>query len=400
MKKWIYILTMAAGLTACIYPYKPEIETNPEETLVVDGHILVGGLSTIRLTYLTPVSGNVSKIPRGSAWIEDDLGNRYTVPPLPSVEDYYASTKDSPSSGNIFLTNNFNIDTPIKYGATKYRAVVELEDEIYSSAWITPDPAPEVTGIHFKADESTVTVYVDLKPGVQNTGYAGFLLDETWEFHSDAYPLEFIDEETWEYYEPDGDWEYPFYWCFRHVELNGSILVDYTTLTGDIIREIPVRNFLRSDSRNHKRYSILVKAFALSKEAYEYNKQTQEMSEIGGDLFSPDPGALDGNLICETHPEKEVMGYVQAGYVANRRAFLSNIYQRPSNPVVEYVQVAPEDFETFYYIYNYRPVKKMAFYDGVIDIGWAPHRCINCLEAGGTQEKPDYWDEPEQKEDY
>ena len=403
MKKWIPILILAAGLSSCVYPYKPEIESNPEEVLVVDGHILVGGLSSIRLTYLTPISGNSSRIPRGTAWIEDDLGNRYTVQQVLDYGDYNVATKDSP--GDYFLTNNFSINTPITPGASQYRAVVQVDEETYSSAWITPDPAPQVTGVHFTADDRRVYVLADLKPGVEKTGYAGFLLEETWEFHAEVFPDEFINPETWEYYgdEDLADYVYPYYWCWRSIELNGSILLDYTSLSGDEIREIPVRDFLRTDSRNHRRYSILVKAFALSKEAYDYNKQTQEMSEIGGDLFSPDPGALEGNLICETNPEKQVMGYVQAGYVSSRRAFLTDMYLIPVLPTVEYVQVSQEDMPKFYYEWNYRPVTKVAFEkeDGsVVDVGWAPHRCINCLEAGGTQKKPDFWDAPEERENY
>ena len=397
MKKWIPLLILAAGLSSCIYPYKPEIETDPEEILVVDGHILVGGISTIRLTYLTPINGTSSRIPRGSAWIEDDRGNQYTVPPL-FPDELVGGAAAAPGYSSSFLTNNFNIDTPVKPGATQYRAVVEIDNETYTSAWITPDPAPEVTGIHFTADDRKVYVLADIKPGVEKTGYAGFLLEETWEFHADVFPQEFIDPETWEYYDPER--EYPYYWCYRSVDLNGSVLLDYTSLSGAVIREVPVRSFLRTDSRNHRRYSILVKAFALSKEAYDYNKQTQEMSQIGGDLFSPDPGALEGNLICETNPEKEVMGYVQAGYVSSRRAFLDNQFLIPVIPTVEYVQVPQEYMPTYYYDYNYRPVMKMAFGEDVVDIGWAPHRCINCLEAGGTQVKPDFWDAPEEKEDY
>jgi hypothetical protein len=392
MKKWISLLLLAAGLTSCIYPYKPDIEVEPEPTLVVDGHILVGGISTIRLSYLTPIVGEVNKNPRGKAWIEDDRGNQYTVPPL--AQDGL----DGYSYDSTFLTNTFNIDTPASPGASQYRAVVEVDGETYTSAWITPDPAPVVDGIHFRADDRKVYVVADLKPGVKNTGYAGFLLEETWEFHADVFPEEFIDPETWEYYDPES--EYPYYWCFRSVSLNGSVLLDYTSLSGEVIREIPVRNFLRTDARNHRRYSILVKAFALSKEAYDYNRQTQEMSELGGDLFSPDPGALEGNLVCESHPDKEVMGYVQAGYVSSRRAFMTNEFLIPVIPTIDYVQVPKEEMPVYYYDMNFRPVVKRAFGDGVVDVGWAAHRCINCLEAGGTQVKPDFWDAPEEREYY
>jgi len=379
MKKRILTLLAAACMASCIYPFDPELPAETEKTVVVDGRILVGGISTIRLGYLTPInSDNLLAWPNGKAWIEDDLGNTYPA------------TESGGSLFNIPGTQFLNASSQ----PSTFRAVVEVDGQTYTSDWLTPDPAPSIDDIHFNADDSNVYVSVDLNPGLNNTGYIGFLFEETWEFHSDIYPDYYIDPQTWAYGSyAESQFVYPYYWCWKTFSPAQVTLFDYTSLNDGLIKGLPVRSFLRTDGRNHKRYSILVKAFALSKEAFDYNRQTQEISDLGGDLFSPDPGALIGNLSCESDPELPVMGLVLAGRVAQKRVFEDTykfFLSRP--PSINYEQVAPADYQWFYFTNNYRPATMVNFESGS-DIGWVPHRCINCIEAGGTQVRPSYWED-------
>lgn len=374
MKKSVITALAALLVGACVYPYSPELEEKDlEKQLVVDGKILLGGTSTVVVNYLQPL-GNVSAgIPLAEAWIEDDQGRQY-----------YPQT--GYTSGSYF-----SIPTPDGAEGAKYRTVVKCDGETYVSAWLAPDPAPEITDIRFTADDVNVHVQVDLDTHMERPGNYGFMFEETWEFHSDFYPELFINPQTWMYYEPMG--AYPFYWCFRSVASQGVVLLGTGSLQPDngVIRNIPVTTFPRTDSRNHRKYSILVKAFALSDEAYSFNRQLEEISEVGGDLFTPDPGALPSNVVCESNAEKKAMGMVLAGRVTSRRVFFTSPYYIPRVPTVDFVDVAPEDMYMYYNDYNYRPVKKVAGADGYFN-GWAPHRCINCLEAGGTQEEPYFWE--------
>ena len=374
MKKWFLYIAAAASLASCIYPFEPELDNAPEKTVVVDGRILIGGTSTIRLDYLSPLNstGYSYSRPNGLAWIEDDLGNIY-----PAQE----------TGGNVF---NIPTDTGTTSGGRQFRSVVQVDGETYVSDWLSPDPEPDIKEIHFDANESSVIVSVDIDPGLNGSGYLGFLFEETWEFHAEVYAEYYVDTQTWTYEIFQNG--YPFYWCWRSFNPGQVTLVNYTDLGKGVIRNLPVRTFSRTDTRNHRRYSILVKAFALSKEAYDYNHQTQEISDIGGDLFSPDPGALTGNLVCESSPERPVMGMVLAGRVAAKRAFLNSQFLINRPPSVTYEQVARADMEEYYYQRNYRPVTYVNF-DSGSDMGWAHHRCINCIEAGGTQERPDFWED-------
>lgn len=376
MKKWFFYLAAAACLASCIYRFDPELDNNPEKTVVVDGRILIGGTSTIRLDYLTPLNSPRGGMPNGLAWIEDDLGNRYTAIENAGSQ-FNIPTGNSPESSSV-------------YQAQRFRAVAVVDGETYVSDWLTPDSEPQILDIRFSADESTVVVSVDIDPGFSRSGYLGFLFEETWEFHSDVYPEYEVNPNTWSYSMLQNG--YPYYWCWRSFNPVQVTLMDYTNLSEGVIRDLPVKYFLRSDTRNHRRYSILVKAFALSKEAFDYNKRTQEISDIGGDLFTPDPGAITGNLVCETHPDLQVMGMVLAGKVTSKRAWLNSRFLISRPAYVDYVHLTRDEMPQYYYNNNYRPVNYVTI-DGTTDMGWTHHRCINCIEAGGTQEKPSFWEE-------
>ena len=371
------LLTFAC-LGSCVYPYDSLPESRKGKTLVVDGRILLGGISTINLDYVVPLNTKSSFYPSGRAWIEDDLGNVFR-----------GSSTDSPS--------NFIIPTDSPFaGASKYRVVVEVDGERYVSDWIIPENPPTIEDITFEADYNNVSVMVDIGTGSSQTGYAGFLLEETWEFHADELPRSYVNTDTWEYYTDheisEMDTLSVRYWCFRSDSSKSVVMLDYTNLEGDVIKTFPVKTFSRADSRNHRRYSVNVKAFSLSKDAYDYNRKLREMSNVGSDLFTPDPGALKGNMHCETDSLREVMGIVLAGKMASRRAFMNGEYAKEVQAHVPYVMVEKEDMPYMYYERNYRPVRLIPTRDTTY-IGWAPIRCIDCVEAGGTLTPPDFWNE-------
>jgi len=373
MKKWFLYIAATASLASCIYSFQPEIESSTQKILVVDGSILLGGESRIQLSYLSNLNQkDAVASAAGRAWIEDNAGNIY-----------------SPSSAG--LTSVIKISTENAPRGRQYRTGIEVDGNTYYSEWLEANPAPTIENVYFDATDQNVNVYVDVNASQSVTGYLGFTFEETWEFHSDFFPEVLVNPEDWTYNQFFKD--YPYYWCFRSNLSSQRVLLDYSALDGSRVSRYTVHSFSRKDSRNHKRYSILVKAFSLSKDAYMYNKQTQEMSEIGGDLFSPEPGTMPSNLSCENEPSRPVMGLVLAAEVTSKRAFLKDIYRIPSAPSTDILRlISFEEMPKYYYEWNYRPVMTITTDEGE-GMGWGPHRCINCLEAGGTQEVPDFWNE-------
>ena len=370
MKKWmITMLALAGGLSSCIYPFDVELDSSVERIPVVDGKVLIGGESVITLNYLTGLDSPQADVPVGTGYVEDEEGTRYNA-----------------IGGRSQV---LRMDTYKAPADRSYRVVIQLDGETYSSPWLTPELPPEITDVHFTADEDNVQVNVSLTPSAAATGYIGLDYDETWEFHSDFTPRYTINTRTWVISDLLGS--YPFYWCFREMSSTSTALIDHRNMEDGSIRNFRLLSFPRTDNRNHKLYSILVKASTLSEEVYEYNRQTEENSSVGNSLFSPEPGILKGNLVCESNPEKEILGMVRIGGQSTWRAFLQGIYLKTYRPSeADFVIPKPGTYRTYYYDMNFRPIKDITV-DDVTGIGWGPHRCINCIEAGGHQSTPEFW---------
>lgn len=370
MKKWmIPVIVLAGGLSSCIYPFDVELDSSVERIPVFDGTILIGGESVISLNYIMALDGPQSDVAVGTGYIEDDQGKQYKATGGRS-RSVRIDTYDAPFDRN-------------------YRVVLQLDGETYTSAWLTPERQPEITDINFTADDDNVYVNVSLKPAPNNTGYIGLTFEETWEFHSDFTPFYIVDPNSWVVSELLGS--YPYYWCFKDIKNSSTTLVDHRNLEGGIVRNFPLQSFPRTDNRNHKLYSILVKATTLSQEAFDYNRQTEENSSVGNSLFSPEPGILTGNLTCESDPEKEVHGMIKIGGQDTMRAFQDGRYLKSYRPSdASFLILKPEQYKAYYYDMNYRPIQDITI-DGETGVGWGPHRCINCIEAGGHQNTPDFW---------
>lgn len=372
MKKTIIYITAALLAASCIYPFNPDINTETGRDLVVDGKIVLGGTSTVSLSYIADLNRTKESSirPKGKAWIEDSAGNKY-------------------ESDNNALTDKISINTTALPKGLQYRTVVSLDGEIYSSEWLDAEAPPVINRIFFEPDQNYVHVSVNVSVPESRSGYMGFSFEECWEFHSDFIPEFVVNTQTWSYAPLMATWK--FYWCYMYDSSRQTSLVDYTLMENVDNINVRIHSFPRTDNRNHRRYSILVNTFALSDYSFRYIKQAQDMSELGGDLFSPDPGMLQGNFHCETSPEKKVYGLSRACEVSSKREYLDGIYLIDVAPSEgSLVEVEKEAMPKYYFDLSYRPVKTVSQGENSF-VGWGPIRCIDCTAAGGTQETPEFW---------
>ena len=81
MKRVLTILAVLAGLSSCIYPDDPELEGTSDDIIVLEGSIVAGGTSTVRLSKVRSLSEKayyygINPV-SGTAWVEDDQGTTY-----------------------------------------------------------------------------------------------------------------------------------------------------------------------------------------------------------------------------------------------------------------------------------------------------------------------------------
>ena len=392
MKKNLSILALFLCATACIYPYTPDLDEAPEGVLAVDANISIGDVSTVRLSTLLSVwpsdQAFIPDIRDARVWVEDDMGDTYVGTPTQSYLGYY----DYFSPGNPL----FSIPTENAPADRRYRLCIDALGAKYTSDWTDIAAPPVIRKIDFSADDRTVSVNISVDGGAEATGYVLFTYDETWEFHADYVPSYAVTalgpfimiEET----EPD----YSRYWCWRSIDNKQLFPVDYSSMSSSGLTSWPIFQFSRRDNRNHRRYCVNIKARTLSKETYRFLKNLEINTGAGDNLFTPTPGEIPSNLHCESDPERTVLGYVLFSQTASKRAWLDSRYMQTAQ-LYGLLYPTQDRYKDFYDT-GFLPLVKLLpeeIEEGMGEYGWGPRICYDCTAAGGTQEKPDFWDDAE-----
>lgn len=365
MKRLPAYLLACLMLSACIYPLDIQSEDSVQETLVVDGTIIIGAESTIKLSRLIPLNPDekyianmyASKI-EASVTLESDGG--------------FSMTRDT--APYIFDTSTANPEH-------LYRLTVVSNGNTYRTSWIKPVPAPKISSVDFSADDTNVYVTVSLDGSQNGFGYASAQYDAIWKFHADYVRILDYDPKNNAIVgiqEPD----YTYYECWMKTIGKQQTIIDYAK-TGGVAKDYPLLFFPRTSNRNHYNYSILVKVRNLTEQEYRYWKQLQDASGQASTLFSPEPANAPSNLICESDPSVKVFGYVGVSRMDYYVASIGNeylIYGLPPTLTV----VEPEEYSHMYSI-GYYPVTVTTG-----GIGWGTKSCFNCVAAGGTLTRPTF----------
>lgn len=390
MKKFLISIALVALASSCIYPYDPDLgEKDLDDIMVIEGNIIIGGTSTVRLNQVMPIVnestswyGSYRDI-SGTAVIEDDEGQLY----------HPVQTRKA----TVFTFNSTEQAKPDR----KYRLKVTVGNNVYMSDWVEPVTPPTIEEVSFSCDESNVQVEVTLEGGEDASGYVGITYDETWEFHADFTCDYLLDTVRWTLIDAiKTQQEYPNYWCWQSTSSYNMILLDISEFEGGRAVKAPLFTFLRTNSRNHRKYSVNLHARTLPKEAYRYLKNMDDITTSGRSLFTPNPGEMASNISCETDPSARVLGYVNVMRETSFRGWMDDRFKK-NKPAYygefKLPQSDPVSFMAFYYGEGYYPVKEMSMPDPmtgepVEGIYWAPRRCVDCVLMGGTKKKPDFWE--------
>ena len=144
MKNAFIYIFLAIILGSCIYPYDQQIHESPGDFLVLEGAIIVGGNSTVRISKVAPLSFDLSpheRMQNGTAWIEDDQGG------------VYESSASGPASVLEIPMENASPDR-------KYRMVAKVEGRVYSSDWMDALEPPVIDEVSIALDTITQKVEV------------------------------------------------------------------------------------------------------------------------------------------------------------------------------------------------------------------------------------------------
>src|SRR5690606_11887431 len=102
------------------------------------------------------------------------------------------------------------------------------------------------------------------------------------------------------------------------------LIASSAKLQSDRIAEAPLLQIPTGSEKLGWRYSILVRQYALDKNAYEFYDLMKKNTESIGTIFDPQPSEIRGNFTCITNPEEPVIGHVTASTVTEKRIFINS----------------------------------------------------------------------------
>jgi len=111
--------------------------------------------------------------------------------------------------------------------------------------------------------------------------------------------------------------------CYNTIKSNEILLANTNELVEDRLDKHRVRFIGRDNPEIIHRYSILVKQYVQSIEAYRFY-ETLKTQSISESVFSDtQPGFLIGNMFSESNPNEKVLGFFEAVSVDSKRVFFN-----------------------------------------------------------------------------
>ena len=297
-----FFLTLA--YTSCRKPYEPPVTTINSNLLVVEGLINTGKDSTIiKLSRTVPISekGTVKPELRAQVVVESEQNVTY---PLREIK------------AGVYGAASLNLDPN-----QKYRININTADgTVYQSDFVESKVSPPIDSISWEAKNDGLQIYSNTHDDSKKSVYYRWEYDEAWEF-SAQYRSLFIAE-------PDGlnvrnQETQNIYNCWGTNNDGRIVLGSSVKLEKDIIYNNPI-TFIRSDSEKvMRKYSILVRQYVLTKEAFDYWETLRRNTESLGSIFDAQPSQLTGNIKNIGNPNEPVLGYISAGTVQQQRIFVA-----------------------------------------------------------------------------
>ncbi|WP_221394442.1 DUF4249 domain-containing protein [Dyadobacter sp. NIV53] len=288
---------------SCIQPFSPPEVNSPYSYLVVDGFLNVGR-DTSRITLRRTQNTN-------------DFTN-------PVVESGAKLTVESETGGQYFFSEENNgqyVLLPDQFSdSDQYRLrIITSGGQEYLSEYVGVSKTPPIDSIGYKVDlgREAAVFYVNTHDPQNNTRFYRWKFEETWEYRAAHYSgLEVVNEEV----VPRRD---NINICWQK-SLSTNILLGSTVkLSSDIIKDLPLNIVAISTNKLYFKYSILIKQYGLSQQAFEYWTDLAKTTQGTGTLFDPQPSQITGNIRSTTNLDDLVFGYFSASTETQKRIVIA-----------------------------------------------------------------------------
>lgn len=371
----ILAIILATGLTTCRQVYAPPAITTPNRYLVVDGFINVapGAVTTFNLNRTRNLGDTtVQGLPELDAQMAIVGSNGATYPLTETI------------GTGIYSSDPLFLDQTQQYSVT----IATQNGQTYTSTPVPCKVTPPIDSIFWRQPHD-LTIYIGTHDPANNTRYYRYEYNETWEHDAQLGTVWGV--ANGRMYAQDSTNQTQRCWT---TDTSTTInLASSATQSQDVIDSFPLTTLPFGDPRVTKIYSILVRQYAMTPDAYNYWLVIQKTTQDVGTLFDVQPTQLTGNLTCVSNPSLPVIGFITATTVQQQRIYIaeSALNWEHNQPgfgcdTASTPQNSPDPL-----VYNYPNPNYAPWYfvtNGPLVL--ASSICLNCLLTGGTNFRPPF----------
>lgn len=393
------LLATALLQTRCTEPY--EIETvGYENVLVVEGTITDELKQQMVKLSRTSTLENSEVLPETNATVAvvGENGETYSFSPQGQTGNYLS---DQPFQAMPNVAYTLKIITPDgkRYISSSVVLPPKVEiGEVYAETIM--DPSENKDGLQ---------VLVNTEDPTGKAKYFRYEYEETYKIiapHPSPYTARILNFDD-EFYTFDVELtpRTPEIICYSTEFSTGINQTATTELNQNHVLGFPVRYLSKSDAKIQTRYSILVKQFVQSVEAYTFYKIIKELGSVGNILSQGQPGYVEGNIRSEADDNEKVIGFFEASSVSTKRIYFNYEdfgFEKPPYfldcdlLVLDYrdntvLDNDPNDRETIYtYLsyFDYQVVQHGPWFQYTI----AKQECAVCTSFSSNIQ-PDFWED-------
>lgn len=384
-KRIWHLIVLGSLITACKKPYNPTIVSTNNSYLVVEGVINSGSDPTvIKLSKTIKISDSVqtSTLTNYTVNVEDEAKNTFVLQPG------YNGQYTSGSGLNLDITKKYRLH------------ILTPDGKEYASDYEPVTPTPPIDSIGFIPKDGNLQIYVNAHDATNNTRYYRWDFNEAWKFHSN-FQSDFIVDPVAQAVRLRTKDQLSYY-CFASDSSSNILISSTAKLAQDVVFQAPITTI---DSRSEKieiRYSILLKQYALTKEAYAFWENLKKNTEQLGSIFDSQPSQLVGNIHCISNPKEPVIGYVSITNTQSKRIFIDNS-QLPQNWIPKFPYDCAIDSALFFNVKTNKdevqeyiiggggiPLGEISKDGQVIGFTYSTIECSDCRIRGKSQQ-PSFW---------
>jgi Domain of unknown function (DUF4249) len=389
----IVLIFSLALLYSCLERYEPEIPGGSSTFLVVDGVITdAPGPYTVKVSKSISLNGLLSdeiKVKGLNLTIEEENG------PAEALVEIDAGIYQTTTMQGVV--------------GSRYRLSFDYQGDQYQSAWEKINSSSSIDSVTYfvetrqttdkESDITGVQFYIDSQGSSQDAIYYRYEWEETWEIGV-TYPS---------FFDYVGNDQLvittnPRHTCWKYNSQSTINIATSQGLSENSISGHSLAFITGEEERFVKKYSLLIKQYALGEAEYLFWKTLKESNEQLGSLYDKQPANIRGNIFNLSSPAEIVLGYFSASGLQESRVFIDNlqILSKETVCLVPLDTLRKADLGSRYEELVMAEIEAGKLFYGLISfptsldvfgIYLSDPKCSDCQRKRGDVNRPIYWDD-------